>query len=137
MPNEPNETPQARFTRLITKNPKSPYYQTTRKNLHPERDLQNSALQWLSLKGICHVRLAVNSSMIAVGGKYVRIPSPMKGWPDVLCIIKGQAVGLEFKHKTKQSEEQIGVQRYIENAGGKYALIHSIDELEAFIKPLL
>jgi len=110
---------------------------TNRKNTHPERDIQNTCLEWLKLEKICHVRLAVNSSQIFVGGKMVRLPNPMKGWPDTLCIINGRAIGIEFKDKTKQSESQVEVQEYIEKAGGLYYIVHSLDELIKVIKPLL
>ena len=112
---------------------------TGRKNVMHERETQNACMEWLALKKITHVRLAVNSSVIWRNGKMIRISSPMKGWPDVLAIVgpHGTAVGLEFKHKTKQSEDQIAVQQYIERANGRYFIIHSLEELEAAILPLL
>lgn len=110
---------------------------TGRHNAHPERDIQNACLQWLTLRKVCHVRLSVNSSTIMAGGKMIRLPNPMRGWPDILTIVKGRAVGLEIKASTKQSEEQKSVQEYIEKAGGLYYVIHSISELESALKPLL
>lgn len=45
-------------------NPRSPSYVPKRRNAHPERDLQNAILQWLTLKRICHVRLNVAVSTV-------------------------------------------------------------------------
>lgn len=110
---------------------------TGRHNAHPERDIQNACLQWLTLRKVCHVRLAVNSSTIMAGGKMIRLPNPMRGWPDILAIVRGRAIGLEIKADARQSEYQKSVQEYIEKAGGLYFIIRSTDELDAALKPLL
>lgn len=110
----------------------------TRRNAHPERDIQNAILRWLALKGICHVRLEVNAAQMMVGGKWVRKPSTMRGWPDILCVYgrHGTAIGLEVKATTNQSEEQKAVEEYITRANGIYRVVRSLEEVESLFKEL-
>lgn len=116
------------------RDPDSPLYEPTRKNAHPERDLQNAILQWLTLKKICHVRLNVATSTIWKKGQTIRLPSAMKGWPDILVIFKGRAIGLEVKWQTKQSDEQKEIERYItEVGGGVYRVVRSLEDVEKLI----
>lgn len=101
-----------------------------RTNAHPERDLQNAVIQWLTMKQICFVRINANPSTIVRNGQLVRIPSPMAGWPDILCIVgQGLAVGLEIKVDWKQTDNQKEVQARIEKANGKYFIIKSLEQV--------
>lgn len=121
-----------------TTNPKSPNYRPTRKNAHPERDLQNAILEWLTLKRVCHVRLDVKPPTYFVGGHLIRTPSPLKGWPDILLIVNGLAVGLEVKAGTQQSAEQKEVERYVVEVGkGRYHVVKSLGEVEGIVGKLL
>lgn len=53
------------------------------------------------------------------------------GSPDIVCVISGQFVGIEVKApKGKQSDNQKEFQRQLEEAGGKYILAYSIDDVE-------
>lgn len=54
----------------------------------------------------------------------------MRGLPDIVVILKGQYVGLEVKPpKGKQSEHQIEFERLLKEAGGRYHVVTSIDEV--------
>jgi hypothetical protein len=121
------------------RDPDSPLYEKTRTNAHPERDLQNAILKWLTLRKICHVRLAVNTSTIWVGGKPVRLHSTMKGWPDILCIAgpHGTAIGLEVKVSAAQSEDQKSVEGKITAARGVYKIVRSIEDVEKILRPYM
>lgn len=68
-------------------------------------------------------------------GGYFR--SGKKGCPDIVCSIKGKFVGLEIKvSKNKLSEFQKQAQREIENSGGVYAVIRSLDDVENLLATL-
>jgi hypothetical protein len=51
------------------------------------------------------------------------------GAPDIICVIKGQYVGIEVKAPTgKQSDHQKAFQQALEAAGGRYVLAYSLDD---------
>jgi hypothetical protein len=55
------------------------------------------------------------------------------GSPDIVCVIKGQFVGIEVKApKGKQSEHQKEFQRNLEADGGKYVLAYSLEDVITF-----
>jgi hypothetical protein len=52
------------------------------------------------------------------------------GAPDIICVVNGQYVGIEVKApRGRQSDHQKEFQRRLEEAGGKYILAYSIDEI--------
>jgi hypothetical protein len=52
------------------------------------------------------------------------------GSPDIICVIKGQYVGIEVKApKGKQSEYQKEFQRKLEEAGGQYILAYDLEDI--------
>lgn len=52
------------------------------------------------------------------------------GSPDIICVIKGQYVGIEVKRPgSKQNPNQLQFQKDLENAGGKYILAYSLDDV--------
>ena len=56
----------------------------------------------------------------------------MRGIPDIVVIRDGKYVGLEVKSKTgKQSPFQKDFQQLLEENGGKYAIVTSIDDVMA------
>lgn len=121
-----------------TTNPRSPLYKPKRHNKTPEKDFQREVvIPWLVEQGVCHFELVVKPSMKWIDGKLVRIPSPMKGWPDVNCVIQGKYVGLEMKAKSAQSYDQKIVQEKVESAGGLYYIVRTFEDLERLVKPLL
>lgn len=60
-------------------------------------------------------------------GKWIPVTST-KGSADISAIVKGISVKLEIKMKDKQSQAQKDYQQAVENAGGKYYLVHSFEE---------
>ncbi len=102
-----------------------------------EKDIQRAILEWLSLKKIFHYR---NNSGAFKGsrGQFYKFGS--LGSPDIIGIIKGQYVGIEVKGsngKGKQSEAQKKFQEDLENAGGRYILTDSLEELIKWITLLI
>lgn len=121
-----------------TTNPKSPMYRPKRKNAHPERDLQNAVIQWLTLHKVCHVRLDVKPPTYFAGGHLIRTSSPLKGWPDLMIFIQGRAYGCELKVDSRQSDGQKEIEKYLNEVGKcPYWIVRSLDDLERLIKPLL
>lgn len=56
------------------------------------------------------------------------------GAPDIIIVIGGLFIGLEFKtYRGKQSEDQKTFQKNLEAAGGFYFIIKSIKDLEDVI----
>ena len=52
------------------------------------------------------------------------------GVPDIIIVIDGKFIGLEFKtYRGKQSEDQKTFQSRLESAGGKYHIVRSVQDL--------
>jgi len=91
-----------------------------------ESDVQRQILDYLALKGIFHYR---NNSGAFVDAQKHFYRFGALGSPDIICVIKGQFVGIEVKApKGKQSEHQKEFQRNLEEAGGQYILAYSLDD---------
>lgn len=96
-----------------------------------EADLQKTILDYLTAKRIFHWRN--NSGATKVGNRFVRYGLP--GSPDVICVVKGQFIGIEVKGQDKrgvwgkQNENQVKFQQDLEKAGGKYILAKSLNDV--------
>src|SRR3990167_7133205 len=92
-----------------------------------ERDTLRACLDYLEIKRVFYYRNNSGATIIpkADGGtRFFKFG--VTGSPDIICVIKGQYVGLECKApKGKQSESQIDFQQRLEKAGGKYLLVYS------------
>lgn len=86
-----------------------------------ERDITRAIRAFLSMMGICHYK-----QWQGLGSE--------RGIPDIICIVKGQYVGIEVKTpKGKMSEHQLKWQARIKDNGGRYILARSVDDvIEAF-----
>src|SRR3954471_17275384 len=92
-----------------------------------ESELQNSILQYLALKRIFHYRNN-SGAFKRDDGHFYRFGA--QGSPDIVCVIKGQYIGIEVKGQNgRQSEHQQEFQRQLEASGGKYLLAYSLDEI--------
>lgn len=105
----------------------------TRKNAHPERDLQNAVKEWLTLKKITFMELVVKPSTFMRGGRMVRVESPMRGWPDLILIVRGLFLGCELKVESVQSDAQKEAQKKIEAGGGVYRICRSVEDVEKLV----
>lgn len=117
-------------------NPRSPGYEPKRHNAHPEKDLQKTIVEWLTLKKITFLELVVKPSTFMQDGRMVRVRSPMAGWPDLNLIVNGRYGGCELKVKSAQSDAQKEAQARIEAGGGVYRLCRSIGDVEGLINEL-
>lgn len=66
-----------------------------------------------------------------------RAPGYVKGTPDVLCVVRGQAVLIELKSvKGVVSDEQKAVKADLERAGAVHFIARSMPELESIVETL-
>ena len=92
-----------------------------------EKEVQKSILEYLVMKKIFHYRNNTGVSFTKEGGMY---RYGAVGSPDIICVIKGQYIGIECKSSFgKQSDGQIEFQKKLEEVGGRYILAHSIDNV--------
>jgi VRR-NUC domain len=91
-----------------------------------ESEIQKQILDYLSLKRIFHYRNN-SGAFKRDDGHFYRFGAT--GSPDIICVIKGQYVGIEVKApKGKQSEHQEAFQENLERAGGRYIVAYSLDD---------
>lgn len=99
-----------------------------------ESDVQGAILQYLALKRIFHYRNNSGGFRDAQNHFY-RFGAV--GSPDIVCVVNGQYVGIEVKKPGgRQSEHQKEFQRRLEEAGGRYILARSIDDVERALSPV-
>jgi predicted LPLAT superfamily acyltransferase len=92
-----------------------------------EAPIQRAILDYLTLKRIFHYR---NNSGAFVDSQKHFYRFGALGSPDIICVIKGQFVGIEVKTlKGKQSDHQKEFQERLEAAGGRYLLARSLDDV--------
>jgi VRR-NUC domain len=92
-----------------------------------ESDVQRQVLDYLTLKHIFHYRNN-SGAFTRSDGHFYRFGT--LGSPDIICVVNGQYVGIEVKApKGKQSDHQKEFQKNLENAGGKYILAYSLDDV--------
>ena len=91
-----------------------------------EHSIQAQIMEHLALKRIFFYRN--NSGAIKKGSHFIRFGWP--GSPDIVCVIKGQYVGIEVKRVNGlQSRQQFVFQKSLEKAGGRYLLVRSLDDV--------
>ena len=94
-----------------------------------ERNIQLTICDYLALKKYFFWRQ--NTNPIFADGKFRAMPKYSKnGVPDIILVKNGIFIGLEVKRpKSKQSENQLLFQEELEKAGGKYAVVTSLDDV--------
>ena len=100
--------------------------------LQIEKELQS----YLTSKRFKWWPMKIKGEIQSIGhGLAVMKKSQNRGFPDILCCIRGLWVGIEVKKPGGlQSVDQVQSQREIESAGGIYIISTSIRELEASLK---
>jgi hypothetical protein len=107
----------------------APYHQS-------EQQIENSVCHWLDYKGIKYwITKVKGEPHFKKNGEFFMKKTPNRGFPDILCCIKGKMIGLEIKTVIgRQSEYQKEQQRKILAAGGIYWIIRNIQELEIYMQ---
>jgi Holliday junction resolvase len=97
-----------------------------------EADVQRAILEYLTLKGIFHYRNNSGAFVFPQTATTSRrfFKAGALGSPDIVCVVNGQYVGIEVKGtRGKQSDNQKEFQRRLEEAGGRYILAYSLDDV--------
>ena len=97
-----------------------------------ESEAQRAILEWLAWKKIFAYRNNSGAFAIPAEGMHQRrfFRAAVVGAPDIVCVVKGQYVGIEVKGpQGRQSDNQKEFQAQLEAAGGKYILAYSTDDV--------
>lgn len=95
-----------------------------------ESDVQRAILDYLTLKHVFHYRNNSGMMVSEYKGRKRFTRFGAVGSPDIVCVVKGQYVGIEVKAlKGRQTENQKEFQRQLEAAGGRYILAFSLDDI--------
>lgn len=99
-----------------------------------EKATQKACLDYLEALKIFHYRNNSGVTISEYKGKKRMIRFGATGSPDIIVVINGRYIGFEIKDvKGKQSESQIAFQEALEQAGGAYHVIRSIDDFISII----
>jgi hypothetical protein len=99
-----------------------------------ERDIQKTVCDWLTLRGFFWYRQNVGGAKF--GAQWVKFG--LKGLPDVVVIVSGIYVGLEFKRPGGfLSEAQEFCKQLIKNAGAEYVEVKSLEDAQRVIADVL
>lgn len=102
-----------------------------------ETEIQNSILDYLDWNCIFYQRTNNIPAPLGGGRKGFRsMPKgSKKGFPDIVAIVNGYFVGLEVKNeKGKASVHQLEMKKQVENAGGYYFIVRSIEDVKKAIQ---
>lgn len=95
-----------------------------------ENAIQNAIMEYLTIMNIFHWRNNTTGTYDPTR-KCFRKTSAKKGIPDIICIIKGQFVGIEVKTpEGKQNADQKIFEKECIKNGGKYILARSIEDVQ-------
>lgn len=97
-----------------------------------EKETQKAILQYLDIRGIFHYRQNSGAFKAAHGG-FIRFGA--KGAPDIVCVFKGQYIGIEVKDvKGKLNDNQKEFQKKLEEAGGEYLVARDVDDIVKYFE---
>jgi len=97
-----------------------------------ESEIQRTILDYLTLKRIFHYRNNSGAFVMPETATHSRrfFRAGVVGAPDIVCVVKGQFVGIEVKApKGRQNDNQKEFQRQLEAAGGLYILAYSLEDV--------
>lgn len=94
-----------------------------------EKDIQKQVIDWLRINKWFVVKN--NTTGIYVRSRDTYITNPSRGLADIVAIKEGKVIMIEVKREHGiQSADQKEFQKKWEEHGGKYLLIHSLEELK-------
>ena len=101
-----------------------------------ELQIEKELESYLFSKRIKFWNMKIKGEIQSIGkGLAVMKKSKNRGFPDILCCIRGLWVGIEVKKPGGiQSQDQVQMQYDIQAAGGVYIIATSVRELEASLK---
>lgn len=102
-----------------------------------EKDLQKSIIEYLSYrKDVYFVRNnSFAGNFLRKDGSKGYIKNNKAGSPDILICYRGEFIGCEIKNeKGKMSELQEEAKKSLEEAGGRYIIVRSINDVIDLLK---
>ncbi len=97
-----------------------------------EKDIQRLICDWLATQP--HILFwRTNNIPVFDKGRFRALPKyTPRGLPDILCFVNGKLHALEVKvpHYWKYTDDQILMKEKIENNGGVYKLVTSLEEAQ-------
>ena len=101
----------------------------------PEREVLKGCISWLRRHRVGALRM--NNGMFDTGHGYRQYG--IKGAGDILCVCRGQYIEVECKRGKGGvlSMNQQKHRAWVELHGGKYIIVHDVEELEHFLLPIL
>ena len=101
-----------------------------------ERAFHKAAVQYLELA--LRPYRGIVRTIPGGDGKMTRAPGYVSGSPDLLLIVRGQAIGIELKTKRgRVSDAQKFEQKAWESAGASYFIARSLDDLQGIVAALV
>ena len=97
-----------------------------------EKDIERQICDWLAAKGYFFWKQANSGYFDGRTKRFRRHTSPycIRGVSDIIIIDKGQFIGVEVKSESgRLSDHQKAFRDSVINAGGKYILCRSLDDL--------
>src|SRR3989344_3073129 len=110
------------------------YYPKKKKRAHPERDIQNSIIQILNLKG--HFCWKTVNRGFQMPGSGAWIPSSLPGISDILGVQRGTGRMIAIEVKTlrgRTTPQQEAFLARIRDCGGIGIVAHSVGDVEFLV----
>lgn len=104
-----------------------------------ESEIQSGIIDFLSIleeQGKLFFQRTNNTTVYDPAGKRFRSLSKgqKKGFPDILVLKKGKAIGIEIKTSIgKQSKEQKAIEERFKKNGAEYYIVRSLDDVKEVI----
>lgn len=96
-----------------------------------EAEIQNTILAYLKYRRVFYWRQNSGAGIMKQGAGTRFIRFGVNGAPDIFAVKEGTIYGLEIKSKVgKQNDNQKAFQQEFENAGGKYFVIKSLEDVQ-------
>lgn len=97
-----------------------------------ETDIQRTICDYLQLKNYFFWRTNTTPIYDPTRKAFRAMPKyALKGVPDVILVLDGVFVGLEVKTRSgRQNEAQAAFEKRVKEAGGRYYVVRSLDEVK-------
>lgn len=98
-----------------------------------ESGIQAAICDYLAARRRCFWRSNNVPVFDRSSGRYRALPKHTpRGLPDIMVILNGAFIGLEVKRKgASQANDQRVFERTVTEAGGRYHVVHSIEDVQA------
>lgn len=96
-----------------------------------ERDIQKQITDWLSHRRIFWYRNNTGAMYGEHKGKRWAVRFGVRGAPDIVCVIKGQYIGIEVKRPgEKLTEAQMNFAESLQLSGGLHTVASCVEDIQ-------